>query len=128
MADPCKLSHYSFISLVNQRNYQNINGGSYGNTSKDRIKDTLAKANFLLDDHVTGGPGSGIGDAFSASGANKDLAGYAYGGNDYKMGGDRNSSTGLQMARGSSMPPTTYGYAKSNYTASEFDSENETHS
>ena len=77
------------------------------------------------------------GDTFSAGEANKDLAGYgvgsAYGGasgfNDYKLGNDRGSNSGgLQMARGQSVPATSYGYAKSNYTASEFDSENETHS
>ena len=69
---------------------------------------------------------------FGGGPANKDLYGMGptqsanigAGFNDYRVAG----STNLAMTRGQSVPATSYGYAKSNYTASEFDSENETHS
>ena len=49
MADPCT---YSKLTNIVARHY----GGGYSNTSKDRIKDTLAKAQFLIDDPFNNEP------------------------------------------------------------------------
>lgn len=84
-----------------------MQGGSYGNTSKDRIKDTLSKAQFLLDDPFTGG--DALGSLGGIGGANKDLYGLGptssgpsgnIGGgfNDYR--GSVASVNGLAMAKG----------------------------
>ena len=49
-------------------------GVAYTNTSKDRIKDTLAKAQYLLDDPFSGG-----------AGGNQDTtSNFGYGGGDYR--------------------------------------------
>lgn len=53
--------------------------GGYANTSKDRIKDTLAKAQYLLDDPFSGG-GAGNQDTTSNFGYGGDYGKGGYGG------------------------------------------------
>jgi hypothetical protein len=53
--------------------------GPYTNTSKDRIKDTLAKAQYLLDDPFSGGGGGGNQDTTSNFGYGGDYGGKASG-------------------------------------------------
>lgn len=86
----------------------------YANTSKDRIKDTLAKAQFLLDDPIGGGNNSNINETSNFGGYNNDFRGIL---------------SQPQLNKGYSAPGAP-SYTKSQYTGSEIggDSEYETHS
>jgi hypothetical protein len=69
-------------------------GGAYQNTSKDRIKDTLAKAQFLLDDPFSGG----------AVGNQDTTSNFGYGGADYGRGNIGGMGQPM-LNKGYSQPP-----------------------